>query len=235
MPQSLGFPKVSYGKTLAEMREDLRFQLRNRTDLTNGRLDGWINDAYIELAADLEIKQFRQGLILETEADVDEYPLPQGIVAVNSASRIDDGDWNGGYPLILVDEDAYERLPEESGEPTHYTVYSDIFVLWPTPPAGLLVGLDCWMLPMKMTLDSHSPLVDPGLHRSIVLKARAIAWDALGNPEAAAIASNEYTRSIRSKLDRRSQDKATMVARVTRPRNWREVYGVTLPRRTDAS
>lgn len=200
-----GDPVHNKGKTLAGMQNRLRIELGNRTDLTPALLAEWINDSYRDLAASLELPELKRSLSFLTTAGEEGYVLPAN-VGVISAVSWQDAEGDEGAKLDKIDEDAYRKLPFESGVPKKFIHAQGALALWPVPDEVLTVVVDFRVKVVNLTEDTHSPIIDEEFHEAIYLGAKARGFDALKDFTSAQVMENRQIGSIRKKLDKRAQE-----------------------------
>lgn len=200
---AIGDPVYNRGKTLGGMRTRLIRELGNRTDLEATLLNEWINDSYRDLASALDLPELKDSLEFTTTAGEESYELPSGVGVVRGAA------WRAdtlGRALEKRDEDYYRKLPFREGTPEIFVHTSNLVVFWPVPSDAQLVTLDITRTVVNLTEDLHSPIISEAFHEALYLGAKARGFDALKDWPAADRMENAQVKSIRKKLDKKSQE-----------------------------
>lgn len=231
---TVGAPRTSYGKTLADMTAELQAQLGGRTDIDPARMAVWINDAYLDLASSLNLPELRASLALTILASQPLYMLPDNFDHSLSAALVDTTSYayQGGTPLDKIDDLMYRRLPDLSDLPRVYFVFNNMLVLWPTPSQGTSVVLECEAEPMPLVNDTDSPILARAWHEGVQLLAKAKAHAGLLEPDLAQLAMNDYIAWMRRRQDKNAQEKDGMIARARGVRSLRDANRLR-PRRND--
>jgi hypothetical protein len=203
-----GAPLVSVGETLASLRSELKKMLAGRTDVDLPRLNLWINFAYQDLASSLEIDDLKSAYGFPTVAGQPLYQVPAVVGSTRSAALIDpvNSPIYGGRPLMKTDVDNYYREENRSDYPQKYFREAGLIVLYPTPDQAYTVALNFWIRPANLVNETDSPILAYEWHEAILLMARAKAFSALLEFEAAQAAQNDYVNLIRRKVDRTQRE-----------------------------
>jgi hypothetical protein len=223
---TLGAPLTSVGSTLADYRGRLNLQLGARPDLTNGILEAWINDAYIDTCASLEIDELKASLTLTTISGQPLYLLPDVVRAIREAGVIDATTYGplGGRKLSLSDLPQYRRNATLTDEPREYFREGKMLVLWPTPKTARNISLDIWLRPQPLVNDTDSPFIPQEWHLPILLNARSMAHSDLREYDRAAAAENTYVNTVRRKEDPESLEEADRIVGSSVPRNRHSLF-----------
>ena len=205
--------------TLASMRAELKSQLGNRTDVLEARYDRWINEAVVQMADELEFADTLQSVSISTVALQPFYTLATGINTILAVSLQDATDKiYGGFPLREMDLKFYREQGVDTGKPAYWMIYNRILVLWPAPDAIYTLVLDTDNVSSEMVLDTDLVPFRSAVSGLVLLRARWNANDALGQPEAAALAQNSYITQLRMRSDRlaKQQEGRNLMASVPR-------------------
>lgn len=195
------------GKSLAEMRTRLRVELGNRADLAAATIDEWINDAYLDFYASLDLPDSKRSFPVTLTAGQALYLLPATMDTVRGVAATDTSSTDTGAALRVSDEFLYRKRPIQSGPPEEWFRYQNMLVLWPTPDAADVLSVDGRIKPAKLTADTHYPILEDKLHEALFKGAKYRGWEALQNDTKAATTMNEMTRLIGRKKDRDDGDK----------------------------
>ncbi len=155
--------------TLNEIRDLVRFNLDNRSDLTDARVDGWINQTLLHVSKP-EVYRHPQ---LETTELVTMVAGTSTYALANTRTRFVEGVRNTralqGYQLLKKNKRwLRERVQDTLGRPSHYTTFGTLGVenniqVWPTPDASWTDDLEVeeYLVPVLLTGDADpSPFSD---------------------------------------------------------------------------
>jgi hypothetical protein len=201
-------------------------QLGARPDVTNGILETWINDAYLDTCTSLEIDELKASLALNLVAGQPLYLLPPIVRAIREVAVIDAATYGslGGRKLVQSDLARYRRNGTVSDEPREYFRENRMLVLWPTPKVSRTLSVDIWIRPQPLVGDNDSPIIPPEWHETIGLNARSKAHLDLREYERAAVAENAYVNNVRRKDDPESLEESDRVIGSSVPRSGRSIY-----------
>lgn len=210
--------------TLASLRDELKEQLGKRTDVLDSRYNRWLNEAVVAMADELEFPDTLTSASISTASNQEFYVLADGINTILSASLADNSDsFYGGYPLWEMDLDWYRQQAAVTGKPTHWMIYNRYLVLWPKPDNAYTVVLDTDNVSGEMLLDTDVVPFRPSVSGLVLLRARWIANDALGQPEAAALAQNAYITQLRMRADHLAKQQVGRTLKSSVPRTERQL------------
>lgn len=210
--------------SLAATRDELKKQLGSRTDIDNARYNRWINDAVLVIADELELENLLSSYLISTKAGQELYNLTSGTQNVQSVALADDSDsYYGGYPLEMKDLKWYRQQAAITGKPTHWFRFNNILVLWPKPDGVYNLVVETDLVGTELLLDTDLLPFGSGVNSLVVLRARWIANDALGQPEAAALAQNSYITQMRMRVDHAARQQIGRNLRVSVPTTERQL------------
>ena len=199
---SVGAPKTSVGKTLASMRTELQKMLGGRDDIESGRLDTWINDAYLDVCTSLRIDELKASIAFDILAGEYLYLLPYVVSTIQAMALVDSTLTSGGQPLTKTDRDTYRSACDKTDRPELFFRENDILVLYPTPDKDYVGSLDFRLRPLPLTEDTDSPILGEEWHRAILLKARQNGFDDLLEFDKALPSENSFINAVRRREDR---------------------------------
>lgn len=224
---SAGAPLSNVGETLGSFRADLLSELGNRAgaDVATSKLDKWINKAYEYVASILTIKELFASLQISLVAGQPLYLLPANVAWLRKLSVVDDFNYaEGGRQLLNIDAAMYRSLPVSSDEPTNYFREGRMLVLWPTPKEARTLVVDFRVRVQDLTLETHSPILPPEFHDSILLRAKQVAMRALKDYQGSAVARSDFIADIKPLQDTDANE-AGEEYRTLRPiRSKRDLY-----------
>jgi hypothetical protein len=217
---TLGAPLTAgSGKTLAQLRLEVRLVLKRRTDITDAEIDGWINDAYRELTSTIEFEELRTELEFTSVVDQQKYLLPDGTDIVSRLSVRNTQLPAGGYELEKQTEDVLRRDADWlSDYPAKWLQKERLLVLWPPPDGAYTLVASVSYAPQKLTLTTHQPLIEPHWHYALSLKAQEIALAAIDQPEKSGEKLNKFLSVVRPKIEKRAKMTKGVIMRVSIPR-----------------
>lgn len=227
---SLGLPRVSYGKTFASMKEELRLKLGGRGDAT-AQLGRWINDAYVDLCSSLQLDELKGSITLDIVAGQPFYLLPDVVETILSVAIVlEPTALRPGYPLTKIEAQSYRGLADSSGEPSAYFRHGQMLVLWPEPLNERSLAVEFRLQPVELSADTDSPLLDRMWHEGIMLLARQKAFSDLLEFDKAALAGNEFTDFVRRKRDREANEDENRIIMSSVPRRLRDLRNTVYSR-----
>jgi hypothetical protein len=190
-----GAPLTSVGETLLSLRTELALELGSRDDLAAARYNGWINQAYRNVAGMLTLKELSGSVALSLVSAQPFYLLPVQVASVIRLSISDTTNYpvTEGRELEMIDEASYRTFPVVDDEsPTAYFRWRRMIVVYPAPDAFYTAPLDFRVRPDDMTADTHSPLLPQEFHEPILLSARYRGLRSLQLYADAATALNDF-------------------------------------------
>ena len=200
-----GNPLTSVGETLSTLRTELDLQLGDRSDITNARLDSWINWAYRNVAAMLDIKELYGSVSFALVASPAQpfYSIPVQVAWIKRLSVIDASTYpvDEGRELAMIDEAEYRKLRVLVDEPTAYFRWRRMVVIWPTPEVVRTCALDFKVRPNDLVATTDSPILPVEFHEPILLSARHRGLRSLMNWKDALPAMNDFLAAIRPLLN----------------------------------
>lgn len=188
---------AAHGLTLAEIREEVKLCLGNRsTDvIPNTRYDLWINLTEMEIASAFQFFQLEE--IATTTMVVGQaiYQLPNDLLAIYSLS-----DTTAKRKLRRSHFRKFDNVDTTvSGVPTHYIRFGNYIQLIPVPDSENRLQLRYCKIFDKMEKDSDTPTLPAPWHECLILGAEARGWRALGEYQRYGIVKNEYLSIVRSR------------------------------------
>lgn len=211
-------------ETLASTRSKLKKQLGNRTDVDDPQLNEWINSGMIALAEELEVEDFATSRTITTIAAQPAYVLDPDVSLIMSVSVVDPTDTvYGGMPLAQTELQWYRRQAEVTGVPEYWFVFGGSIILYPTPDSAYSVNIDYAVALTELVLDTDPIPFKPGIGSLVILRARWIAQDALGMPEAALLTQDHYATRLKMLLDRRAKQALGRDRQVSVPHSERQL------------
>ena len=212
MPYPFGQPLTSKGKTLSSIRERLVFELGHRTDVAQERWNEWINDAYIDMCASMDIAELKDSINIDTVPSVEFLALPDGLFTIRGVSVQEGPSLSEGYGLIKMDVDMYRKSYLRTGAPTHYVREKDLLVLYPTPTGVYLITVDITIQPMPLVNDTDSPILPLALHEPLFYLAKQKSAEGLGMMSDAQIAGSKAGSLINRKRNPEAVERQNMPA-----------------------
>lgn len=229
-----GAPLTSSGETLLSFRSELIEELQAKTDMTPSRLDKWINKAYRQTAAMLDLKELWASVGLSLVASQPFYLIPPSVAWIKRVSVADTTSYvmDGGRPLDMIEEATYRGLPDDSievqlsyGFPRAYFRYGRMVVFWPYPGGTLTAPMEFRVRPLDLVNDTDSPLLPSEFHETIMLyaKARALRGTGAEYGEVQA-ATNDAVSSLRPLLNTDAEENEAREISLAPVRSHSSVY-----------
>lgn len=169
---------------LVTMRTNLRTQIGSPTtaNVADAALTAHINTAYTQICTRYRFHRTRVRATLVTVAGTASY-------ALNSLDLVLLNVWNKttGRRLGAVDSQNLQSYddsvvyPANRGAPTKYYRDGNNVVLFPTPDAVYSIELFTQRLPVALSLDADTPVISTPWHDLIVIWARWIYFDTIGD------------------------------------------------------
>ena len=125
-----------------------------------GRIDQYINDAYMRVVARVNYYKDEAQQPLPTIAGVNTIAFPPDLG--DARSLVDTDQQHELTQVMLGDLDG---APTRVGRPRIYAVSGQGFELYPTPDGIYNLLLRYWALPAKLVLDSDAPTLPEAWHR----------------------------------------------------------------------
>lgn len=183
---TIGQPYEAIGETLFSMQLDITDNLQSRTDIAT-RTQGWINKAYRNVAAMLEMNELYASIQLEVVAGQPFYLIPDVVSWITWIGNEDSNDYfDGGRGFEMIDVQGYRMLPDSSAFgsstllPVQYFRYGRMVVLYPTPSIDLTVTMDFRVRPVDLTQPDDSPIIPVEFHEVVMLMGLARACRSVG-------------------------------------------------------
>jgi hypothetical protein len=214
-----GAPLIDKGETLASMREEILLELGGRDDVTDDRVDKFINWAYLDLWTSVGTLENESSYSFGLVAGQPLYLLPSQVRVVKHIAVAEASSIYGGLPLEKIDLTTYRSLEALSGTPRQYFRHNNVLVFYPTPESATTVFVEFVYRPLRMTLDNHSPILPEEWHESIVLAARKKLFSALMEFDKATHANNDFVDSVRRREDDVAGEDSGKVIRSSIPRS----------------
>lgn len=209
-----GAPLTDTGKTLAQLRDELKVALGNRDDYSPLQANTWINDAYLLIASGIKFAETDFSFTFNTVIGQPFYLLPPAVQYTTEISLGDSADFPvyGGTPVQRIDEQIYRQLPDTDTDPRGITKgvfrWNRMLVLWPTPVAVHPILVEGRVRPSPLVNDSDSPILPLEWHRGLLIKAKSFAQEDLEEYENAERTQNSYVRLIREVGDPQAEEEA---------------------------
>ena len=194
------------GKSLLMMRTRLILELGARSDIPVPIWNEWINDAYQDVYASLNLPESKRSFELVTVDQQPLYLLPPTVDSVRNVSVVDPDDDTNGLDFSKIDLDSYRKLPPSCGAPEAWFREQNVLVLWPTPDQGYTLTVDVIAKPTNLSLDDHFPIVEDKWHEIILRSAKVRAWEGVQNDTKSALVENSVARQVQRKSDRDARD-----------------------------
>lgn len=186
-----------HGLTLAEMRNEVKLLLGNRStsEIPNSRYDLWINLAEIEIVSAFQFFQTEKSYSFNLVTGVREYPLPSDCLAVY--------DLRDNTLKRKIYRSHYRRFDrtdvEASGDPTHYIRFGNSIFFNFKPSSTNEIELRYCRIIDKMVNDTDVPTIPAPWHECLILGAEFRGWRALGEYDRMVVVKNEYLALVRSR------------------------------------
>jgi hypothetical protein len=127
----------------------------------SGRIDNYINDAYMQICGSVKYFQDEASRPIQTIAGLALQPFPSDL---NNLRALVDTDRQ--VPLSQVTLSDIDYAPLASGRPTAFAIDGPGGLhLYPTPDGVYNLLLRYWALPPKLVLDSDEPTLPDQWHR----------------------------------------------------------------------
>jgi hypothetical protein len=198
---TLGAPRTTGAMTFLQLETDLGVMLGNRSEATSPRRRSWVNQAYTQVAAMVELPELHGNVTFTTVVDSALYLLPSSVRVLQTLIHVDSTNPAGGSLLQPVSLTNFHRLAEDTGAPTRYYRLGQLLALWRTPSTALDLHATVLVRPQLLTLDADVPMLPDEWHRAILLKAKAVALSDLRDVAAAMTAENDFARTVSSMLN----------------------------------
>lgn len=213
-----GAPLTDTGKTLAQLRDELKVALGNRDDYTPVQANTWINDAYLLIASGIKFAETDFSFSFNTVVGQPFYLLPPAVQYTTEISSADSANFSvyGGAPLQRIDEQVYRQLPDTDSDPRGIVRavfrWNRMLVLWPTPAAVYPIRVEGRVRPDPLVQDSDSPILPLEWHRGLLVKAKTFAQEDLEEYDNAERSQNSYVRLVREVGDPQAEEEAGVYA-----------------------
>lgn len=208
---TLGAPGTTGAKSLAQLRAALKLGLGNRDDLTDVQLNDWVNEAYLDLVASLRLPELQGSLTLSLVSGQPFYLLPSAVDTILGLTVVDTTLPEGGVPLAKTDKSAYREWEVASARPRRYFREGQMLVVYPTPDRAYTAALDFRLAVVKLSLDTHVPVLAEHWHETLVWNARVKALYTLGEFDKALIAENYFNKLVERRRDREADENENRV------------------------
>lgn len=116
-----------------------------RTDKDTEMVQAY-NDMLMWVATRMPVGDYKYQSYINTTADTEDYPLPSTLVHLIHPIRLLEGSSSGdsGYPMEHISKERYDLLepnpnrssPDNTGQPTKYTIYSRSILVTPIPDSA---------------------------------------------------------------------------------------------------
>lgn len=229
-----GEPLTDTGDTLASFVAELKLLQEGRSDVDPARYKKYINYAYQDLCGSLKLEELIGSQRFDTVAGKALYLLPPAIRSTRAVSIVDPTDYvSGGAPLRKRDVFWYRVQADASDDAvTDYFRYGNFLILYPTPASAKSINLEFRVRPDPLVNDDDSPILPIEWHEGILLLADSKFHRAVGEPELALEAENNYIRWVRRKLDLAADEQESQLI-IGRPVHNRRQLNVNSPKELD--
>lgn len=221
---------IATGLSLVEARTEIRAMLTGRSDVTDPRIDFWLNKAYIDIATSAKkLDELKASLSFDTVADQPLYLLPAITVTSMTLTRIDDDHPDGGVPVDKIDQAAYRRRKDLRAlgvairKPQAFVRSNRILAIDPIPDGVYSLVMDYRFEPQPLVEDADCPILSSEWHEAWILLARKKILSALNEWEASLAAGNDFTTHARMRQDREVNEGENAVVRSSVPRTEQEL------------
>lgn len=223
---SEGAPLTSVGETLESFLDELEPELGNRDDVTPERLTKWLNWAYRNVAAMVDVKELDGSQTVELLADQPLYRIPVQVASAQVLSYADETQINWeGREMGMIDLDTYRKLPlVDPVRPTDWFRWRRMLVVYPTPDIAYTASLEFKVRPDDLVNPTDSPLLTPEFHEAILLSARHRAFRSLMVYAQAKEALNDFLTCIRPLQDNAAKERENMASGTFPARTASELY-----------
>lgn len=191
--------------TLAEMRTELRYNLDNRTDISDAQLTRWLQRTYFHVGQpDIFRHRELQGTQLVTcVAQTFAYPIEDDAFAIYTVRNN-----TVGFKLRPRTYMFIQELTRHFGRAAYYALWERDLILFPTPDtqnAGQVLDVSYYKRPGNLTdSGAAASVLTPEWDEIIIEGAKWRAWRTLNQPERALDAKetfgaliNEMTQTLR--------------------------------------
>lgn len=208
-------------RTLANLRSELTSGLGNRDDVDQPTLDGYINDACVEMAGlGLDLPQLKTSFQFSTTLNEYQYLLPSGVWVVDSMALRDTTIYGNGIPLNkITDEQVWFTLREtSSNRVTEFLQKDRVIGVWPNPNVVNTLIVNAQILPQPLVNDGDQPLFGREFEVALLDYCRYIGHSRLREFDMAAQCLNQALANLRQKMSKTAatRSNATPGARVVR-------------------
>lgn len=125
-----------------------------------GRIDTYINDAYMSIVAGVHYYTDEASLPVQTVAGTSQLAWPADL---GDARSLVDTDRQSELAQVALSD--IDRAATSSGRPWVYAVNGPGFRLYPTPDGIYNLLLRYWKMPPRLVLDTDSPSIPDEYHR----------------------------------------------------------------------
>lgn len=197
--------------TKSELRDELRYEMRNRDDLDPGRLDRWVFQAYSHVSMptvhkhrELELTKTWPLVLDDPIYDISTTALTDKLWTIYTVKHIEAAsatDYDVTRRKLTPREqfkwDAQGHVPQ--GRPTAYSRWGEELFLNHRPSnaeVGQLIELRGRFTPGALTADGSVTLLHPIWDEVIVAGATWYGWRRLGRPDLAEPAKEDFARLV---------------------------------------
>ncbi len=232
-PVTLGGPLTSVGETLLTMRTELALRLGGREDIAAGRIDRWINAAYLEIADSLKLPALDASFVFSIDGD-DVVLLPAILQEVKHVSIVEGLTPSPGADkqLEFMSVDSYRKAPAEEGWPSYYTFQQRVMAFYASPTGLGTLTVDAVVLPNKLEADTDSSILGMSWDEALMTLALSKCHTGLQEYDEGAQLYNVYLSMVRSKIDRKAEQRGAEIA-AFRPARSRRTFRNSAPRREE--
>ena len=211
-------PLASGWLSLSGLRTSLAYRIGGRTDLTNGELDLWINEAYLDICTmlDLPFLEGSEQFTMTTGAWL--YKINTDItVIVNLSIRDTDSLDPEGESMSKIEMREFRRLPysPENSCPKVWAPHAEYMVaVHPIPDKNYLVVAEFRMRPGLLVDDADYPRLPREMIEGLLLASTAKAHSGLQEYGFAIQAQNEFIAFMRSRPSYAAKQNEGQVSRM---------------------
>jgi hypothetical protein len=180
--------------TLADFREELSETTGNR-GFDNGRLDRWINFAYMDVTGAIDLEELEEPAAAVTVAATPTVAKPD-----NSRKVLTVVDDTTGRLLQSIDKTEYFRLDRTTtGEPLKWAVLGDNIYLHPTPNAAFDLLIIQKIDPARLELVSDTTILADTWDAAVFMLSVHYAYMSVGEDQRAALWMNRAISYLQSR------------------------------------
>ena len=223
---TVGAPLTSVGETLLSMRTWLLEELANRTDIDTTKLNIWINQAYKDVAGMMKPLELDGNISFSLVTGQPLYNIPSVVSFLRDIALSDPTDFlvTQGRVLDKIDLATYRRLGVLQSTPRTAFRFGRMLVFWPTPDKAYSATADFKADVAPLANDTDSPILQPALHLSIMLRSKRHALRSLKLYAEAGMAQNDFLEEIRPMLNTDAEESASVESSFQPAKSYSQLY-----------